>query len=65
MIFLKSFEVFMACYYIFNVNNGVAKRLNKLHTSKGDYWIKNRASLQRGISLKGNNLLQEGVNSLL
>ena len=51
-------------------NNGVAITLKKIHTSKGDYWIKqwfsSIASLYKmGTSLKGKNLLQEGANSFL
>ena len=51
-------------------SNGVARALKKLHTSKGDYWIKqwfsSIASLfKMGTSLKGKNLLPEGANSSL
>ena len=50
--------------------NGVARTLKKLHTSKGDSWIKQRFTsiaplFKIGTSLKGKNLLQEGANSLV
>ena len=50
--------------------NGIAKTLKKLRTSKGDYSIKQWFSLiapvfKMGTSLKGKNLLPEGVNSFL
>ena len=44
-------------------NNGVARTLKKLRTSKGDYSI--AFLLKMGTSLKGKNLLQEGANSFL
>ena len=45
-----------------NLNNGVARTLKKLHTIKGNYWIKqwfsSIASLfKMGTSLKGKNSL--------
>ena len=51
-------------------SNGIAKMLNKLHTSKGDYWIKQWFSsigslFKMGTSLKGKNLLPEGAKNLL
>ena len=51
-------------------HNGVARTLKKLLTSKGDYWINQKFSsivslYKRGTSLKGKNLLPEGVNSFL
>ena len=50
--------------------NGVARTLKKLWTYKGDYCIKQWFStitslFKRGTSLKGKNLLREGVNSFL
>ena len=50
--------------------NGVARTLIKLCTSKGDYWIKQQffsivSLFGMGTSLKGKNLLPEGVNSCL
>ena len=52
------------------LNNGVARTLKTIRTSKGDYWHKQRfssiASLFKiGTSLKGKNLLLEGANSFL
>ena len=51
-------------------NNGIARTLKMLGTSKGDYWIKqwfsSIASLfKMGTSLKGKNFLPEGTNSFL
>ena len=50
--------------------NGVARMLKMLRTSIEDYWIKQWVSsiaplLKVGTSLKGKNLLLEGVNSFL
>ena len=51
-------------------SNGIARMLKKLHTTKGDYWIKQLFSSSAslfimGASLKGKNLLPEGANSFL
>ena len=49
--------------------NGVARMLNKLRASKGDYWSSNVSlqsrPFQMETSLKGKNLLPEGANSFL
>ena len=52
------------------LNNGVARKLNKLRTSRGDYWNKQRFSsitslFKIGTSLKGKILPPEGANSFL
>ena len=54
--------------YMIDHDNGVARMLKKLRTSKGDYCIKQRFSaitslFKMGTSLKGKNLLPEGANS--
>ena len=54
---------------LFNLN-GVARTQKKLHTPKGDNWIKQRVSsivslFKMGTSLSGKNLLPEGANSFL
>ena len=51
-------------------DNGVARTLQKLRTSKGDYCIKQLFStitplFKMGTALKGKNLLPEGANSFL
>ena len=51
-------------------NNGIARMLKKLLTSKGDYWIKQWLSsiaslFKMGTSVKGKNWLPEGANSYL
>ena len=50
--------------------NGVARMLQKLRISKGDYWIKQwftsiATLFIMGTSLKGKNLLPEGAKSFL
>ena len=51
-------------------SNGKARKLKKLSTSKGEYCIKQGFStitslFKMGTSLKGKNLLPEGVNYFL
>ena len=55
---------------IWKENDGVARTLKKVRTSKGDYWIKQLFSsivslFNMGTSLKGQNYLPEGANSFL
>ena len=54
--------------YTISLTNSVARILKKLHTSKGDYWIKQWFSsiaplFKMGTFLKGKNLIPEGANS--
>ena len=66
----KSQIVIFLCCRIVTMFNGVARMLKKLHTSTGDYWIKQRffsiASLfKMRTSLIEKNLLPEGANFFL
>ena len=63
-------KLFCVSIEILKLTNGIARTLKKLHTSKGDYWIKQWFSsiaylFIMGTSLKEKNLLPEGANAYL
>ena len=67
--FLDSVLFLISCTFLYvPMYNGVARKLKKLRTSKGDYLTKQLFSsivplFKMGTSLKGKDLPPEGVNS--